>query len=105
MSGGGGKIFVLTTPVLKFRVNIRVGFKAGVRFRFRVRFRVKVIVNDRVSVGMVFMVSMRFPLLIQWRGTGGNLSRMNHYTTEISQVKVSRNTEMFMLYLFSSKPR
>ena len=38
------------------------------RFKVRVRFRVS------VRVGMVFSGRVWFYLLIQWRGTGGNLS-------------------------------
>ena len=44
-----------------------------VRFRFRIR------VKDRVRVGMVFRVRVRFPLSTLWREAGGNLSKSIDY--------------------------
>ena len=54
-----------------------------------VRFRVWVIVKYRVRVRMVFRVRVLSPLLIQWRGAGGNRSQYiyfhNIYIAHISE--------------------
>ena len=36
-----------------------------------VKFRTRVIVKDRVMVGMIYRVRVRSPLSIQWWGGGG----------------------------------
>ena len=67
---------------MKFKIMVR--FRDSVRFRVRVKVkeiilvRVRVRVKDRVRDVLVFRVRVWFPLLIQCRSTGDDLSTLNN---------------------------
>ena len=69
----GSAMFVMLVKLLESSVQSMVKY-LPIPLKIRVRVKVMFRFKDRAKVGIVFRISMWFPLSIQWRGVGGNLS-------------------------------